>query len=186
MVHIVGITGSLRKASSNTGLLRYIAQTLPAGHTMDIIVPGDLPLFNQDVEAEGLPDAVKAYHSRLQVADCFIFATNEYNYSISGALKNAIDWGSRSPNGNLFNDKAGAMVGAGGGVGSLRAQNHFRDISVFLNLHLLNHPTILVRLFEAPHPVDFATGDLVDQKVQESTGVLVNALLQWTARIANK
>jgi chromate reductase len=83
-MHIVAITGSLRKASCNTGVLRAMQKALPAGHTMDIIVP-NLPLFNQDLERPDLyPTEVKEFRNRLKAADCFLFSLSEYNYGISG------------------------------------------------------------------------------------------------------
>ena len=136
-MHIVGISGSLRKASANTGLLRACAKRLPVGHTMDIIVPGDLPLFNQDLETGTLPATTTAYRQKLKSADAFVFALCEYNYGVSAAIKNAIDWGSRGKDGgNLFDDKPAALVSAGGWVGGLRSQQHFRDIALFLNLQV--------------------------------------------------
>lgn len=136
-MNIVAITGSLRRASCNTGILRAIAKHAPVGTKMDIIVP-DLPIFNQDIEApEILPQSVFEFRQKIKKADAFIFATCENNFSVSAAMKNAIDWASRGPDGNLFNGKAAAVVGAGGGAGSLRAQNHFRDISLMVNIHIL-------------------------------------------------
>lgn len=90
-MHIVALSGSLRKASCNTGVLRAMAKMLPPGHTMDIIVPGDLPLFNQDLEHPDLyPEAVKEYRNRLRVADCFLFSLPEYNYGLSGTYYNML------------------------------------------------------------------------------------------------
>ena len=104
---------------------------------MEIIVPGDLPLFNQDLEAGPLPPSVVAFREKLRSADAFVFALCEYNYGVSAAIKNAIDWGSRGKDGgNLFDDKPAALVSAGGGVGGLRSQQHFRDIALFVNLHV--------------------------------------------------
>jgi hypothetical protein len=86
-MHIVAISGSLRKASCNTGVLRAMAKMLPAGHTMDIIIPGELPLFNQDLELpEVYPQTVKDFRGRLRAADCFLFGLSEYNFSMSGIL----------------------------------------------------------------------------------------------------
>jgi hypothetical protein len=86
-MHIVAISGSLRKASCNTGVLRAMAKMLPAGHTMDIVIPGELPLFNQDLELpEVYPQTVKEFRGRLRAADCFLFGLSEYNFSMSGIL----------------------------------------------------------------------------------------------------
>lgn len=142
-------------------------------------------MFNSDIEGpDDLPAAVLTFRQRAKAADCFIFITCEYNFSLSAALKNAIDWASRGPDGNLFADKAAAVVGAGGGVGSLRAQNHFRDISLFLNLHVMNSPSMQLRIYSQPSPFDMATGDLVDPQEQANCGKVVAALIAWADRIA--
>lgn len=207
-MHIVAVTGSLRVASSNTGLLRVCKKYLETkGHSCDIFVP-DLPLFNQDLETSP-GDLVLAWQERCAKADAFIFATCEYNYSISGALKNAIDWASRGPAGteqyimayllsivmppsffsagNLFNDKAAAVVSAGGGVGGLRAQMHLRDIALFLNLHIMNAPTVQLNIFAPPGTqVDLATGDISHKETILQLEKVVDALIVWTGRIGMK
>jgi chromate reductase len=184
-MHIVGISGSLRKASTNTGLLRAIQQSLPAGHTMDIIVPGDLPLLNTDIEApETLPATVTAFRQRVKRADGFIFASPENNYSVSAAFKNALDWASRGPDGNLFNDKPGACLSAGGGAGGLRAQQHLFDISVYLNLHMMNHPQIAVQVFAQPPRIDMTkTGEVLDPQLRTECETFVKSFLGWSDRI---
>ena len=186
-MHIVAISGSLRKTSCNTGLLRAMRDQLPPGHTMDIIVP-DLPLFNQDLERPDLvPEAVKEYRQRLKAADAFLFGLSEYNFSMSGAAKNAIDWGSRGADGgNLFNEKAAAVVSAGGGVGGQRAAAHFRDSALFLNLHVMNKPDLSARIYQSPSPFNLESGDLVDEDMRVNAGKVVDALIEWTNRIAVK
>lgn len=179
--HIVALCGSITKISTNLGLLRAVAKILPASYTIDIIVPSDLPLFSQDLENDAdYPESVKHFRDRLKRADFFLFAVSEHNYSISSSLKNAIDWGSRGQDGgNLFNDKVAGIISAGGAEGGLRAQNHLRDIGVFLNLHFLNKPSVLVRLFEQPSPVDWATGDLIDAKVHVKLTEFLDALIAF-------
>eukprot|EP00598_Pedospumella_elongata_P014258 CAMPEP_0184998324 /NCGR_PEP_ID=MMETSP1098-20130426/61949_1 /TAXON_ID=89044 /ORGANISM="Spumella elongata, Strain CCAP 955/1" /LENGTH=154 /DNA_ID=CAMNT_0027525099 /DNA_START=151 /DNA_END=615 /DNA_ORIENTATION=+ len=154
---------------------------------MDIIVP-DLPLFNQDLERPDLvPEAVKEYRQRLKAADAFLFGLSEYNFSMSGAAKNAIDWGSRGADGgNLFNDKAAAVVSAGGGVGGQRAAAHFRDSALFLNLHVMNKPDLSARIYQSPSPFNLESGDLVDEDMRVNAGKVVDALIEWTNRIAVK
>lgn len=186
-MHIVAISGSLRKLSCNTGLLRAIAKSLPAGHTLDLIVPGNLPLFNQDIEQPDLlPDAVKEYRRRLKAADCFLFGLSEYNYSMSGAAKNAIDWGSRGDGGNLFDNKAAAVVSAGGFMGGMRAAAHFRDSSLFLNMHVMNKPELTGRIFSSPSPFNLATGDLVGAEELKLCGAVAEGLIEWTKRVSPK
>lgn len=179
--HIVAICGSLRKGSTNKGILRTIEKILPAGVTMDIIIPGDLPLYNQDTEKE--PNAAVAkYFDRVKKGDAFIFAAPEYNYSVSAALKNSIDWASRSPDGNLFNDKPVGIVSAGGGAGGLRSQNHLRDIGVCLNMHFVNGVPIQFKLW-ADKTSDFISGDLTSKAAHDELAVFVPAFLAWSRRI---
>jgi len=180
-VNIVAICGSLRAASTNLGLLRVLKKQLPPDATIDIIVPSDLPLFNQDTENDP-NEAVAAFRARVKAANAVIFAACEYNFSVSGALKNAIDWASRGPDGNLFNDKPAGIVGTGG-AGGLRASNHVRDIGVFLNLHFLNHPSVQVRIFGQPAPVDWSNGDLLSEDEVKNIDGFIAAFLAWSRRI---
>lgn len=158
------------------------------GHTLDLIVPGDLPLFNQDLEhPDLLPKAVKEYRHRLKAADCFLFGLSEYNYSMSAAAKNAIDWGSRgSDGGNLFDNKAAAVVSAGGFMGGMRAAAHFRDSALFLNMHVMNKPELTARIFSNPSPFDPATGDLVGSEELKLCSIVAEGLIDWTKRISPK
>lgn len=103
----------------------------------------------------------------------------------TGPAKNAIDWGSRGPDGgNLFNDKAAAVVSSGGGVGGMRAAAHFRDISLFINLHVMNQPNFSANIFSKPSPFDLETGDLVSPTEQENARKVVEGLIAWTNRIS--
>jgi len=98
-------------------------------------------------------------------------------------LKNAIDWASRPP--NVWNDKAAAIVGAGGGGGTSRSQYHLRQVGVFVNLHFLNKPEVFVKSFEPPQKFD-ADGNLVDEATRAQLGTLSTALVEWTRRITHK
>ena len=111
------------------------------------------------------------------------FHLGEYNFSMSGALKNAIDWASRGPKGNLFNDKPAAVIGSGGGFGSLRAQMHLRDVALFLNLHIMNAPGVTVPIFTPPQQFDMVTGDLVNPATDKSVADVVQALVAWSQRL---
>lgn len=165
-VKVLGVSGSLRKASYNTMLLRNAADLLPADMTLDIYDIGNMPLYNQDLVTDHYPSAVAAWRQAVRAADALLFATPEYNYSITPALKNAIDWASRPDVGedrqpsHPFNGKTGAIVGAGGRFGSTRAQLHLRQIFVALNVHFVNHPGVYV--FLAPSPPFDDQGKLTD------------------------
>lgn len=168
-MRLVAISGSLRSKSCNAGLLRAAGASLKRhGVELEIVSPsllGALPLFNEDEEKSGAHANVAALRSQLAAADGFLFATTEYNASISAALKNAIDWGSRG--GNLFNAKPCAIMGAGGYAGTTKAQAHLRDIASAINLHCLTHPELRVEIWPkgGKAPFDAATGDVVDPSV---------------------
>ncbi len=96
-VRVLGFSGSLRKGSYNTGLLRAAAELVPDGMTLEIFDLATIPLYNGDVETAGAPEAVRQFKAAIAAADALLIATPEYNYSIPGVLKNAIDWASRPP-----------------------------------------------------------------------------------------
>src|SRR5450631_3178156 len=111
---VLGISGSLRKASFNTAALRACADLMPPGMTLKITSIADIPMFNQDVFDAGLPEPVKRIRAEIAAADGLLLASPEYNFSVSGALKNVIDWGSRAPN-QVFLEKPVAIFSATGG-----------------------------------------------------------------------
>ena len=131
MINVLGFSGSLRKASSNSGLLRAAKDVLPENMTLEIFDLSSIPLFNLDIESN-LPEPVRLLREKITSADALIIAVTEYNYSISGVLKNAIDWASRPAQNSSLNGKPFAMMGAGGGLGTARAQYHLRQIAVWV------------------------------------------------------
>ena len=171
---ILGISGSLRKGSYNTMALRAAQKLLPAGATMETAEIGNLPLYNDDVRAAGYPPAVQAFREKVAAADGVLIVTPEYNYSIPGVLKNAIDWGSRPPD-QPFNNKPVAIRGASPGViGTARAQYHLRQCFVFLNSWVVNKPEVMIgtantRFNEA--------GELTDDTTKKFIGELLQALM---------
>ena len=119
MPHIVGFSGSLRRGSFNTSLLRAAVEVAPARTTIEIASIAEFPLYNADVEAAGVPAPVQVLKDRLAAADGLLIATPEYNNSIPGVAKNAIDWLSRPPADvpRLFRNKPIAIMGATPGQG---------------------------------------------------------------------
>jgi len=143
-VHIVGISGSLRAASYNTALLRSAFKNLPAGVTASVASLKGIPLFDQDeVSEHGKPTAVDELRSVVAAADGIVFATPEYNWSVTGAMKNAIDWLSGGPDSPL-DFKPAAIIGIGGGSGTARSQEHLRDILAHNSLCILADPQVMV------------------------------------------
>jgi chromate reductase len=114
-------------------------------------------------------------------ADAFLFACPEYNYSLAPALKNAIDWASRAPDNALLAGKPAAMFGAGGGMGTSRAQHHLRQVASALNIHLLNKPEVYANAFS--DSFDKSNGNLVDEKIQKLLVKQLEALQAWANKV---
>jgi chromate reductase len=163
----------------NSGMLRAARDLLPEGVRLEIFDLAPIPLYNGDVEALGFPDPVAAFRSRLAAADALLIASPEYNYSVSGVLKNAIDWASRGPDSPLL-DKPVAMMGAGGGAGTALSQMHLRQICVHNNMYPLARPQVL--LARARDKFD-ADGNLVDEEARGRIRELLAALAKWTRRL---
>jgi chromate reductase, NAD(P)H dehydrogenase (quinone) len=172
-VHIVGISGSLRKKSLNTALLHAFRELLPENVTLEIAQIGELPLYNSDLDlpaASERPASVQTFRDILQRADAFLFVTPEYNYSIPGGLKNALDWASRGQDSPLLN-KPVALAGATPGLwGTVRMQAAFLPVFQYLNMKPVHKPEILVAQANTKFDgegklTDQATRDLLQQKI---------------------
>ncbi|MDE2228075.1 MAG: NAD(P)H-dependent oxidoreductase [Alphaproteobacteria bacterium] len=149
---IASIAGSLRKCSFNRAALKAVIELAPADMAIAIVELGDLPLYNDDIRVEGYPPAVHAYRETIRAADGVLFATPEFNYSVSAPLKNAIDWGSRIPD-PPYVGKATAIISASAGpVGGVRAQLQLRHMCVSLNCFCMNQPQVYIG--EAPKKFD--------------------------------
>lgn len=143
-IKILGISGSLRKGSYNTAALHAALELAPNGMEIDTFNIADIPLYNEDVRAQGYPAPVEDLRMRLREADGVLIVTPEYNYSIPGVLKNAIDWASRPPD-QPFDGKIIAIMGASiSALGTARAQYHLRQSFVFLNGLVLNRPEVMI------------------------------------------
>lgn len=177
---VLGIAGSLRKDSYNRAALRAAQELAPEGMEIDIVDLGGLPGFNEEQE-QNPPAQVVEFKQRVREADAILFATPEYNYSISGVLKNAIDWASRPYGDSAWNGKPAAIMGASiGALGTARAQYHLRQIMVFLNMFPLNQPEVMIA--NAAQRFDGA-GNLTDEPTREFIGKQLAALADWTRRL---
>ncbi len=176
-VHVLGISGSLRKASINRGLLHAASQVLPEGMTLEIYDLANIPLYNGDIEAAGIPESVKEFKGRIFAADALLIATPEYNRSVPGVLKNALDWASRPPKESPFSGKPIAIMGAGGMSGTVRAQMALQQMAVFMNMHPLNRPEVYVA--RAWEKFD-AEGNLKDEATLQQISELLKGLATWT------
>jgi chromate reductase, NAD(P)H dehydrogenase (quinone) len=180
VIKILGIPGSLRKASYNRFLLRAAQELVPEGATIDIFELDDIPSFNQD-EERNPPARIVSLKSMVRAADAILFATPEYNYSVPGVLKNAIDWASRPYGDSAWNEKPVAVMGASvGRIGTARAQYHLRQMFVFLNMHALSQPEVMVG--NAAQRFD-ENGNLTDEQSANLIRQLLENLVTWTRRL---
>jgi chromate reductase len=179
---ILGFAGSLRRGSYNKALMRAARELVPEGVVLEIFDLEGIPPFNQDLENEPA-DKVKEFKAKIKAADAVLIATPEYNYSIPGVLKNAIDSASRPHGDNAFEHKPVAIMGASNGmIGTARAQYHLRQCFVFLSCFALNHPEVMVS--HAHEKID-TDGNLIDQKTRELIRQLIENLVSWTKRLSS-
>ena len=178
-IRLLGVAGSLRKASLNRALLRAIGETLPEGMTLDIFDGlGAIPTFDPDDAAE--PEPVAAWKRAIAAADALVIATPEYNYSIPGVLKNAIDCASRPPATSPLRGKPIGIVSAATGIsGGMRAQYHLRQILVFTNSPAMLQPEVIIP--RAQERFD-AAGTLTDASTRELLAKFSAALAIWIGR----
>ncbi len=165
-LHFVVLLGSLRRGSFNAAIARALPGLAPSGVTIvSLGSVGDFPLYNQDVQAQGFPPAVVAMGEAIAKADGVIIVTPEYNYSVPGVLKNAIDWLSRLPNQPFAGKPVAIQSASPGPFGGVRAQHHLRQTLVFLDARTLARPEVIVS--QAQAKIDEKTGELTDKTTRE-------------------
>lgn len=174
----LAICGSLRKKSTNLGMLRFAQTHAPEGVSIEIADLADVPFYNADLTEK--PATVIKLLAQMGEADALILGCTEYNYSIAPALKNALDWASREPDNNLLSGKPAALMGSGGGMGTSRSQYHMRQVCVFLNMHPLNKPEVFANAFANTFDDQ---GNLTDSKIQANIIAQLEALQSWTTQL---
>ena len=180
-IRILGIAGSLRQASYNRGTLRATTELVPEGAGVEIFDLQGIPGFNQDDE-QNPPAKVAEFKRKIREADAILFVTPEYNYSIPGVLKNAIDWASRPYGDSAWNGKPAAIMGASiGAIATARAQYDLRKMMVFLNMFPINQPEVMIG--NAGERFD-EQGNLTDETSRKYVGKLLRNLVDWTRRIS--
>jgi chromate reductase len=180
-IKVLGICGSLRKKSFNAMAMKAASENLPPSMSLDVFDKmADIPPYNEDVREKGFPPPVADLRARILAADALLLVTPEYNYSMSGVLKNAIDWASRPPD-HPFSGKPVAIMGASMSLyGTARAQYHLRQSCVFLNMFPINKPEVLI--IQAQNKFD-AEGKLTDEPTRQFIADLMVALAAWTKRL---
>jgi chromate reductase, NAD(P)H dehydrogenase (quinone) len=178
---ILGFAGSLRKESYNKAILRVAQEVVPSEAQLEIFDLAGIPLFNQDTEQQPA-QRVTEFKAAIRAADALLIVTPEYNYSMPGVLKNALDNASRPYGDNAFEGKPVAIMGASiGMLGTARAQYHLRQCCVFLNMYPLNRPEVMVPF--AHQKID-DKGRLTDAATREKIAELVAALITWTRQLS--
>jgi chromate reductase, NAD(P)H dehydrogenase (quinone) len=180
---ILGFAGSLRKGSYNKSLLHSASQLLPPEMSLEIFDLSDIPPYNQDLD-NNMPSKVKQFKTKIRESDALLIATPEYNYSVPGVLKNAIDYASRPYGDNAFDDKSVAIMSASVGMmGGARAQYHLRQMFVFLNMHPVNVPEVIVTF--ASDKFD-SEGNLLDDNTKKFLTQLLQNLSNWTRKLKER
>jgi chromate reductase len=179
-MQILGICGSLRKASFNMAALRACQEMTPQGMTMKIATIGDIPMFNQDLFDAGLPESAKRLRTEVTEADGVLIASPEYNFSLTPALKNAIDWASRPPN-QSWQDKPVAIFSASAGpMGGARVQYDLRRILGQLWAHVLPRPEVFIGSAQGKFD---AQGKLTDETTRKFLADLLTGFKAWIVRM---
>jgi chromate reductase len=182
-IRILGISGSLRKQSFNTSTLRAAQVLAPEDATIEIFNIAGIPVYNQDEETNP-PLRVTEFKKAIREADAILLVTPEYNYSIPGPLKNAIDWASRPYGENAWDGKPVALMSASVGMfGGARAQYHLRQSCVFLNMMAVTQPEVAIPA--AQNKFD-ANGNLTDEMSKNLIRQLLQNLIALTRAIKGR
>jgi len=180
-IKVIGFAGSLRQGSYNKALLRSAVDLVPDDIQLEIFDLEGIPQFNQDIE-QNMPNKVREFKTKIREADAILIATPEYNFSVPGVLKNAIDWASRPYGDNPFDGKPVAIMSASPGMlGGANAQFHLRQTCVFLNMYPINKPLVIMTF--AQDKFD-ANGKLLDDNTKKFLGQLLENLANWARKLA--
>jgi chromate reductase, NAD(P)H dehydrogenase (quinone) len=178
-ISVLGLAGSLRQGSFNRAALRAAVELAPAGMSIETFDLAPIQPYNEDVKQRGFPPAEQAFRESIRAADALLIVTPEYNRSMSGVLKNAIDWASRPPD-QPFDGKPTAIFGASPGmIGTAVAQYDLRRCLGVLNALVMNQPSVMIG--QAGQKFD-EQGRLTDQPTREIIGRMLVALAEWTRR----
>jgi len=182
-IKVLAFAGSLRNGSYNKALIRAAVELAPENVAIEVFDLEGVPPFNQEFETNP-PSRVKVFKDKIRDSDALLIATPEYNYSVPGVLKNAIDCASRPKADTPLEDKPVAIMSASTGrFGGARAQYHLRQTFVFLDMHPVNRPEVM--LSDAAHNVD-ANGKVTNEQTRQLIRQLLEVLAAWTIRLKQK
>lgn len=180
MLDIVGLCGSFRAASINRSALALAGEVMPQGMALEIVDYRDVPLFDGDLLAQGMPAPVTALRERIRRADGVVIATPEYNYSIPGPLKNAIDWVSRGDDQPLAMKPVAILSASPGALGGARVQYDLRKVLLFMNTMVLMKPEVFIGGAAAKFD---AQGRCTDAPTREFVGKQMAAFERWIGQV---
>lgn len=184
MSKVITICGSLRRGSFNRMLMNALPSLAPAGMTLTGSPSIEMPLYNADVQAQGIPAQVTTFADAVRAADGVIVVTPEYNFTIPGGLKNVFDWLSRLKDQPFVNKPVAIQSASPGPVGGARMQYDLRKMMVFLDAVTLNKPEIFVAL--AQTKFDEKTGELKDEATRNFIRQQLEAFEKFIARMSGK
>ncbi|QCT19174.1 NAD(P)H-dependent oxidoreductase [Jejubacter calystegiae] len=183
---VVTLLGSLRKGSFNAMVARTLPQVAPSNMAVNPLPSiADIPLYNADIQEEqGFPATVNALAEQIRLADGLVIVTPEYNYSVPGGLKNAIDWLSRLPDQPLAGKPVLIQTSSMGVIGGARCQYHLRQILVFLDAMVMNKPEFMGGVIQ--NKIDPESGEVIDQATRDHLGGQLTAFADYIARVSIK
>lgn len=184
-IKVLGFAGSLRKHSFNRALLRTAVELKSDLMEVEIFELNEIPMYNGDVEKEGIPESVKIFREKISGSDSLLIASPEYNYSFTGVLKNAIDWASRSYPTEVspLHQKPYSIMGASGGMGgTIRSQMHFRQVGAHINMFALNKPEVYVTFASKKFN---EANELTDEQTRAHLKKFLEAFYEWTIQFRN-
>lgn len=181
MLDIVGLCGSLRAGSFNRMALELAARSLPEGAAIEIVDYRDLPVFDADRMAQGLPEPVARLVDRIRRADGVVIASPEYNYSIPGNLKNALDWVSRAQPQPFAGKPVAILSATGGPLGGARMQYDLRKVLLFLDAMTMIKPEVFIGM--AQTKFDAATRECTDEATRKFVGAQMGTFVAWIGRV---
>lgn len=174
--HIAVVVGSLRRESINRQLAQALISLAPADFSFEFLDIGALPLYSQDYDAD-FPDVARQFKQKIEAADGLLFVTAEYNRSIPGVLKNALDWGSRPWGTNSWAGKAGAVAGTSpGATGTALSQQHLRNVLSYLDVATLCQPEMFIK--HNPAAID-TTGNILNEDTRKFLQTFVDRYAGW-------
>lgn len=179
-INVVGISGSLRRGSFNSALLKAAGELMPDGASLEILDLAPIPMYNGDLDGPTKPESVIRFRERLASADALIIASPEYNHSIPGVLKNALDWASRGSDSPLTGKPVAIMGASPGMLGTVRMQMHLRQVLMSNNMFPLNKPEVYIG--QAQTKFD-EQGRLTDEKSRDLLRTQMLKLTAWTRQL---